>query len=40
MAIWSILGLFGTFCTIINGYLESFSHFGVLHQEKSGSPDG
>jgi hypothetical protein len=34
MDIWSILYLFGIFC----GYLEYFSRFGMLYQEKSGNP--
>jgi hypothetical protein len=32
-AIWSILWPFFIFC----GYLVYFSHFGMLHQEKSGN---
>jgi hypothetical protein len=34
VAIWNILWPFGTFC----GHLVHFSTFGILYQEKSGSP--
>jgi hypothetical protein len=34
-AIWYMLWPFGIF----HGYLVHFSHFGMLHQDKSGSPD-
>jgi hypothetical protein len=43
MAIWFILWLFGIFCGrlvyfVVIWYI--FPPFGMLHQDKSGNPDG
>jgi hypothetical protein len=35
VAIWYFVWSFGMFC----GHLECFTHFGKLHEEKSGNPE-